>query len=115
MKSKLSRVLPLGSRASPRRRWNRRRARSAIGQGGQQTWPAFTVGLGGELGPQRFDGGQAQFAEHQVERRGMREAGVLIACGAPVGRGGRANSLGPGSESRINSGENSPVTASPFR
>ena len=44
-----------------------------FGQGGQQArgGPAFAVGLSGELRPQCFDGGQAQFAEHKVERRGI--------------------------------------------
>ena len=68
-----------------------------LGQGGQQAGggPAFAVGLGGELGPQRLDGGQAQFAEHQVERRSI--DGGRSTHAAPAG--GVASSSGWSSRS----------------
>ena len=56
-----------------------------FGQGGQQArgGPAFAVGLCGELRPQRLDSRQAQFAEHQVERRSIN--GVRSTHTAPAG------------------------------
>ena len=39
--------------------------------------PAFLVGLLGELRPHRFDGGQAQVGEHELNARGVDRIGLL--------------------------------------
>ena len=42
--------------------------------------PAFLVGLLGELRPHRFDGGQAQVGEHELDARGVDRIGLLHAA-----------------------------------
>ena len=90
-KSKVSRVLPGGRRASARWRSMRRRARSAISCSAsaarkRAAGQPFLVGPGGEVRPDQLDGGQAQLGEQQA-RGGRRRSAWGASC--RLSRGGR--------------------------
>ena len=53
-----------------------------LGEGGQEARcrPAFLVGLGGERGPDLFDGGQAQLGQQQLDAGGVDRVGRFHAA-----------------------------------
>jgi hypothetical protein len=86
-KSKLSRVLPGGNRASARWRSSRRRLRSAIScsANAARKRPAgqpFFVGLSSKGSPDQFNGGQPQLGEKQLDAG--RVAGIGRSHAAPT-------------------------------